>query len=594
MADRGHELTEDALKALEKRIAKEYRTATTEARQKLEAYLKETEEKRKIQADLLNKGKITVKEYNDWCYRHIMTGKRWEQMSDSLARDFHNAKEIAKKISYDTMPDIYALNMNFGTYQLEQSGHIDTGFTLYNHDTAEYLLQSDREMMPPPSPKKKREIEANKDLQWNKKHIQSAVLQGVLQGESPYDVAKRLRSVGQMDYNASVRYARTMTTNVQNAGRYRAFERAKSLGVDLTIEWQATLDNRTRHEHRMMHGQRRDVGEPFTVTEADGTTFEILWPAQTKFDGTDIPQNTIWNCRCTLLSWVKGFEGDTVKSSPKMDESFEEWQEEKEAQKEPKKPEAPAPEPAPVEPEETAPEPVQEPAISPEEQEKIDEERQKLLDSSQLLKRLDSAKVDYNDPKKLAKIPTGNEIVHKISGDDQTAGSCVSLSLAYAGNKAGFEVYDFRGGNSQTVFANGWFGGELFRRLGVEEVGRTEVGCAKKLLQTMKEGKEYILTAGKHASVVRRVGDAFEYLELQQKADKREDGWHGIGENTLKNRFGCRKTPRRSPWTGKTEDSKAMLLDIDSLFGDPVFERVLGYINTDPKKQKAGWGGYAK
>ena len=35
----------------------------------------------------------------------------------------------------------------------------------------------------------------------------------------------------------------------------------------------------------------------------------------------------IWNCRCTLLAWVKGYEGDTVKSSPKMgDMSFEEWQ----------------------------------------------------------------------------------------------------------------------------------------------------------------------------------------------------------------------------------------------------------------------------
>ncbi len=40
-----------------------------------------------------------------------------------------------------------------------------------------------------------------------------------------------------------------------------------------------------------------------------------------------VPQEQIRNCRCTLLSWVKGFEGDTVKSSPKMgDMSFEEWQ----------------------------------------------------------------------------------------------------------------------------------------------------------------------------------------------------------------------------------------------------------------------------
>jgi len=177
-------------------------------------------------------------------------------------------------------------------------------------------------MMPGPSTRKAKQIAANKDMQWNRNKIQSAVLQGVLQGESPYDVAKRLQNVGQMNYNAAVRYARTMTTNAQNAGRYEAFHRAKKLGVDLTIEWQATLDGRTRHEHRMMHGQRREVDEPFVV---DGV--EILFPAQTRYGSSDIPQQLIWNCRCTLLSWVKGFEGDTVKESPKMgDMTFEEWQ----------------------------------------------------------------------------------------------------------------------------------------------------------------------------------------------------------------------------------------------------------------------------
>ena len=36
------------------------------------------------------------------------------------------------------------------------------------------------------------------------------------------------------------------------------------------------------------------------------------------------------NCRCTLLAWVKGHEGETVKDSPAMDgKSFEEWQNEK-------------------------------------------------------------------------------------------------------------------------------------------------------------------------------------------------------------------------------------------------------------------------
>lgn len=326
MADLGHELTDKELKKLEKRMRDEYYIAQRDTRKKLQDYLEQMEEGRKKQKALLDAGKISKQEYKDWCYRHAMVGQRWKDMLTTLAEDYHHTNEIALAIARQGMPDIYALNMNYATWDLEHKGRIDTGFTLYNHDTAAYLLKDQRQLMPGPSTKKQREIAANKDMQWNMQKIQSAVLQGVLQGESPYAVAKRLQQVADMDYRASVRYARTMTTSAQNAGRYEAFRRAKRLGVDLTIEWQATLDNRTRHEHRMMHGQRTDVDKPFHTP--DGYT--IYYPADCS-GASDAPQSEIWNCRCTLLSWVKGFEGDTVKSSPKMEgKSFEEWQHEKE------------------------------------------------------------------------------------------------------------------------------------------------------------------------------------------------------------------------------------------------------------------------
>ena len=322
MPDAGNEATEKLLKKLEKDVAREYKTAAKDMQSKLRAYLAKTEEGRKVQEGLLKEGKITQQEYQNWCYRHNMVGKRWEEMRDVLAEDMHHANEIARGIMEQKMPDVYALNANYATYQIEHDGKIDTGFTMYNHDTAEYLLGDQRQLMPKPSAKKAKEIAANKDMQWNMKKIQSAVLQGVLQGESPFDVAKRLQSVAQMNYNSAVRYARTMTTSAQNAGRYQAYRRAKALGVDLVIEWQATLDGRTRHDHRMMHGQRTEVDKPFHTPDG----FTIYYPADST-GASDAPQREIWNCRCTLLSWVKGFEGETVKSSPKMDGmSFEEWQ----------------------------------------------------------------------------------------------------------------------------------------------------------------------------------------------------------------------------------------------------------------------------
>ena len=321
MPDQGHIATDAILADLESKIADEYAKAARDMEKKLQDYLKQFEAAEKHQKALLDAGKITQQEYNDWRYRHEAIGKRWEAMRDVLAADLDNARNIALKISGEKMPDVYALNGNFAFYQIEHDTGIDAGFTLYNHDTAEYLLKDTRQLMPPPSPKKAAEIAANKAMQWDKGKIQSAVLQGILQGESPYQVAERLRGVAQMDYNASVRYARTMTTSAQNAGRYESFRRARDKGVELEIEWVATLDGRTRHAHRLMHGQRTTVDEPFETP--DGYT--IYYPADCT-GRSDAPQSEIWNCRCHLYGHTVGIDA-TIKESPGMrGMSFEEWQ----------------------------------------------------------------------------------------------------------------------------------------------------------------------------------------------------------------------------------------------------------------------------
>ena len=322
MADLGHERTDAILKQLEKQIRMEYQQAYRETQQKLYDYLKETEAGRLKQWQKLQAGEITQTEYNDWVYRHTMVGERWEAMKNTLAADYHNANVIARNIANDKKADVFALNGNYATYAIEHSAKIDTAFTLYNHDTAELLLSGDREMFSYDTAKRLG-LAAKKDITWNQQKIQSSVLQGILQGESPFEVSKRLQGVAQMNNAASIRYARTTITSAQNEGRYEAYHRAEKVGVNLVLEWEATLDSRTRHDHRMLHGQRRKVDEPF---EVDG--IRIYYPAQMEGNGaSDIPQSMIQNCRCTILSWVEGFEGDTVKEAPGMGGlSFDEWQ----------------------------------------------------------------------------------------------------------------------------------------------------------------------------------------------------------------------------------------------------------------------------
>lgn len=328
MRDIAAEKTDRLLSKLENKIHDEYTKAFDDADKRWREYLSAFEKQDKIEAKRLADCEITKQQYQEWRQRHLAQGKQWEEMRDVIAKDLHNSNLIAARLANGSMADIYALNANYGTYLVEKSGKISTGFTLYNHDSAEALLKEEwkinpqtgrNSFLPKPSAKKQKELKklksTNPDVLWNARNIQSAMFQSILIGESIPDIAKRLASVAVMDEHQAIRNARTLTTNVQNKGRMDAFDRASKLGVELVDEWNSILDGRTRHSHRHMHGERRphDSKKPFS----NG----CMYPGD-----PHAPAAEVYNCRCRLISWVKGFEGETVKYNEAIGNmSFDEW-----------------------------------------------------------------------------------------------------------------------------------------------------------------------------------------------------------------------------------------------------------------------------
>ena len=328
MADQGHKLTDEVLADLEKRLHDEYEQAAKETQKKLDKYMKKYTTKDAIWKKSVEAGLKTQEEYDKWRLKAIAAGDRWEKMRDRIVADQLHVNQIAREIMDREMPGIFELNANFALYQVEHDAQIDTSLTLYNREAVDRILRDDPEMLLPPGRRVSQQIQEGKAKRWERQKIQSVMTQGILQGESIPKLASRLASaVADSDYKAAVRNARTMATNAQNAGRYDAYNRLTNNGVELTLEWAATLDNRTRHEHRLMHGQRRNVGEPFEVSGV-----KIMYPAQTGsfMSIENAPQELIWNCRCTILAFVKGYEHDTIKHSDKMGKmTFEQWLEAK-------------------------------------------------------------------------------------------------------------------------------------------------------------------------------------------------------------------------------------------------------------------------
>lgn len=310
--DQGWFDTEMQLHRMEKEIRRVYEEAQKEAQAKLGDYLRRFEVKDRIKRKQLKEGKITREYYNYWRKGQICIGERWREMVDVLTKDYVNADKIAMSVINGHMPEVYALNHNYATFQIEQGSLVDTSYTLYNRHTVEELMRTEEpDLLPAPK------VNIPKDEQWNKKHIRDTITKSVLKGDSIPDIAKSLRRVTDMDYKAAVRNARTIMTGVQNSGRLDAYRRAESMGINLKKEWLATPDAHTRDSHRWIDGEVVGTNELFS-------------------NGLDHPGDPygkpaeVYNCRCTMIPVVDGIDPAAgLRENLEIDGiSYEEWKNE--------------------------------------------------------------------------------------------------------------------------------------------------------------------------------------------------------------------------------------------------------------------------
>ena len=323
--DRGHERTEQVISKIEGRLRAEYEQAAKEVEETTNKYFDRFKLKDKKWQEWVEKGKgrqaeldewerlvstgektekqfdawcvangvRTPKAYNAWRQQQLMQGERWKQLKNQLAEDMVNTTSAARDIVQSYMPEVYEINANYALYQVEVGGGytLPSSLTLYNREAIARLVKDEPDLMPM-GKSVLGDIARGKAQRWERQKVQSIMMQGILQGKSNVRIAQDIaENLANGDFKASMRYARTMSTNAQNSGRYGAYRRLEANGVPLTLQWEATLDMRTRHEHRLMHGQRRNVNQPFVV---DGV--EILYPAWLGMGDYKVPPDMIWNC----------------------------------------------------------------------------------------------------------------------------------------------------------------------------------------------------------------------------------------------------------------------------------------------------------
>lgn len=313
-SDLGHQQTDEALLDLEEKIREEYSKAVKRAKEKVVEYYAKFEEENAKWLEKLEKGTVTEQRYKEWLAKEAYRKRQVEGIVKSLEIDMQNARNISYSMINDYLPEVYEINANYTAYKIESDMGMNTNFALYDRQTVKRLIINNPKLLPKGHPPKNAQ-------KWSEAKLRNEITQSILVGESNENIALRLQKVFEMDGASSIRNARTMTTSAECAGRQDSYERAVKMGIKLKKIWRATLDSKTRHEHRMVDGQKRNVDEPFNV---DG--HDMMYPA----DPTGEPY-LVYNCRCTTVSEIEGFEDkDDIRNVSKEYKDYEEWKHAKE------------------------------------------------------------------------------------------------------------------------------------------------------------------------------------------------------------------------------------------------------------------------
>lgn len=533
---------------LAKKIRKVYSQAAEEVQKKTAEFWSAH---RRIAAEMLADvaaGKITQEDYKKWLRGQVFTGERWKQKLDDITKVYVDADKKAREIIGGTTKNVFVDFANRTAYDMEKDLRGGVSFDLYDGKTVERLLKDNPKMLP------EWKIDEPKDYIWNEKRVQNAVTQGIVQGESIADIGKRLTSELATSNGAKMdMFARTAVTGAQNAGRIERLHEAEEMGIEVKKQWIATHDQRVRDTHAYLDGQIVGVDESFKV---DG--MEIDYPGDPL-----APPELVYNCRCSLAYIYPKYQNqkrweDQETGEEKEWKTFSEWKAEKR-------------------------------------NEKHSNETDLNLESGEqtekVLSLLRASSIQRLEVKPFENIPSRDEIVNRLAGGDMTKGSCASLSFAYAGNCAGFDVLDFRGGESLSRFSRTGFIVDIAQMEGVQSSvlkASNDIKAAGELLKGIEQGKDYILATGSHAAIVRKVEGGFEYLEMQSA---KNSGWHSLDNDVLRWRFGCK---RSHTFYGQKLDLSNVLIDVDSLGKNAGFQEMLSYINTSKGSQQKGALGHEK
>lgn len=330
MPDKGQRATDAEFRRLKAKINDVYKQAYKEIEQKGREFAQaHAKREAKLRQDVAD-GKMTQADFDAWMKGQVFQGKQWQAKKQQMEETLYRADQTAQAMVNDSRFNVFAENANYTTKKITDDTGTNTSFQLYDANAVRRLVKTEPDLLPP-----RKAVGKDKSYKWYNGRIQSAITQGIVQGEGIGAIANRIgRLTGESSMTAMLRNARTMFTGAQNAGRMEGLHQAQELGIKVKKQWMATLDSHTRDAHADLDGQIADVDEPF-----DSELGPIMYPGDPDAD----PAN-VWNCRCTLVYVYPDYPSDMQRRDNETGEivgdmTYREWEQMKQGEGEAPEPE---------------------------------------------------------------------------------------------------------------------------------------------------------------------------------------------------------------------------------------------------------------
>ena len=179
-----------------------------------------------------------------------------------------------------------------------EEGHIGTLFDLQGQGVPVIIDLDQEKMISAITLNSKLSSPLYTELGYNlealKLELTRVISRGIASELSYQEIARNVKNSTNIDYNKSIRIARTEGHRIQCEATYNVQQKAIEMGAEVVKQWDSTLDGRTRPTHRMLDGQIVDIDEYFI---SNGN--KALYPGAFGVAKEDC------NCRCQALTRAK-------------------------------------------------------------------------------------------------------------------------------------------------------------------------------------------------------------------------------------------------------------------------------------------------